>query len=531
MNLQEQLLQKLAIGKQLSPVDNKFISNITNQTTTWNGAVSNKSTGSELVDDFSRNGTYISRDVENVFNGMDILWNENKDLALASIFYIRAISRKTKFKKDSYQTKGQGKRDEFLKRLLWLAYNHSKTFEENLYLVPVIGRWKDLWDLVLIDFENRIDRNVVYKLIASGLADKSQFDLVAKYLPLLKAKSKTKSTRHKLLNVFVKEFLAYLGITPKELRQIKTNGNAHTWQKLVSIKKYDKIDFNTIGGQAINHLVISGWIDRHNQTNKYIKFLDDNDKIKFNGYPYDLVKSYEDCKTTICKYTINKQFKTLLENSEPLQGNILCALDTSGSMQWDSVGKYTPYDVCIGLGIYFSSLNTGAFKDVVAMFDDTTEFLKLNGEFTNKLHQIQTTRTAWGSTNFLSVIDAIVEFRKSNPNVSLDDYPTTLLVVSDMQFNPTGSKETNYREAMKRLASVGLGEMKIVWWQVNSETKDVPSTLDDKGTFVISGFDGNVISLLLGKEVVETNQQPKDMYELMVKAYTQPLFKKLVIKD
>ena len=45
----------------------------------------------------------------------------------------------------------------------------------------------------------------------------------------------------------------------------------------------------------------------------------------------------------------------------------------------------------MSLGIYFSTLNEGPFKDHVVMFDDVSRVLKLAGTFTDKARQIATT--------------------------------------------------------------------------------------------------------------------------------------------
>ena len=121
---------------------------------------------------------------------------------------------------------------------------------------------------------------------------------------------------------------------------------------------------------------------------------------------------------------------------------MLCALDTSGSMACGiaNVPGLTSFDVCVSLGLYFSALNKGAFHNTVAMFDNHSSLKTLHGEsFTDKWYEILKENTAWGGTNFQSLIDLIVDTRKKNPNIPLEDFPQTLIVVSDMQFNPTGS--------------------------------------------------------------------------------------------
>jgi hypothetical protein len=146
--------------------------------------------------------------------------------------------------------------------------------------------------------------------------------------------------------------------------------------------------------------------------------------------------------------------------------------------------------------------------------------------------------TAWGSTNFQSIVDEIVRIRKTRPYISLSDYPTTILVVSDMQFNPATSwndrhstEMTNYEAMKEKLSRVFPKEfvdsMKFVWWQVNGKNvKDMPATLDDGGCYFFSGFDGSLITMLLGGEnqVVDKTTGEKrtpTMEELMEMAMNQ----------
>jgi hypothetical protein len=76
---------------------------------------------------------------------------------------------------------------------------------------------------------------------------------------------------------------------------------------------------------------------------------------------------------------------------------------------------------------------------------------------------------------------------------------------------------------MQKLRAVGLPDMTIIWWQVNGQfTGDVPSTMFDNGTVLISGFDGAIVTTLLGgmEEVVDKvtgekrKRTPEEMMEL-----------------
>jgi hypothetical protein len=243
----------------------------------------------------------------------------------------------------------------------------------------------------------------------------------------------------------------------------------------------------------------------------------------------------------VTRITVDKQFDGLIATASKdggaIQGNVLCALDTSGSMggpALDNAGT-TPFHVCISLGIYFSELNQGAFHNTVAMFDDTSTLLKLKGKtFSDKWNEIISQNTAWGSTNFQSVIDLIVDTRMKHPEVPLEDFPSTLVVVSDMQFNPSASyynhvsEQTNYETAMSKLRRVFPKEFvdsfKIIWWYCsNRKTSDFPSTMENGGTYMLSGFDGSIVSFLLGGDVAVQTPDKKmpSMEDIIQAAFNQ----------
>ena len=111
-------------------------------------------------------------------------------------------------------------------------------------------------------------------------------------------------------------------------------------------------------------------------------------------------------------------------------------------------------------------------------------------------------------------------------------------MVSDMQFNPvSGNTSSNYKEAMKKLSRYFpqeyVDKFKIVWWYcADCTTSDFPSTMDDAGTYMISGFDGSVISFLLGGEGLseKDNKQSPSMEEIIQMALNQEILKDIVLE-
>jgi hypothetical protein len=102
-----------------------------------------------------------------------------------------------------------------------------------------------------------------------------------------------------------------------------------------------------------------------------------------------------------------------------------------------------------------------------------------------------------------------------DPEIPVNEYPETVLVVSDMQFNPSGwgvdgkvTAETNYETARKKLNAAGLNDVRIIWWFVNGAGTDFPSKMDDKGVYMIGGFDPVNLKSLMGLDA--TKEDKKD---------------------
>ena len=512
---------------------------------TENGAMSYKSTGLALTDQFAKAGTARGRNYSEVWNEQAQLWNENKELALRFPFYLRLITRKSNLLDDTATEKvqrGQGARDEAFKRLLWVAAFHKDEFYRNLWVLPIVGSWKDLWVLMSMAMNDsmpvsfKLDTNKFFEVIAQGINSKSHIDLVKKYMPRLRSNNKCKTNWAIATNTLAKMFCEFVGWTPKEYRQFKSTGRAHSFQREICAGRFDTINWSLIPGKALLNLVSGKFLSNHGLTDSYVNWLKAQPAVKFNGYAFELGHKLVGRPSLATTITVDKQFESLLATGNAdggaINGNVLCALDTSGSMTCPVTDNgVTAYDVCVSLGIYFSALNKGAFHNTVAMFDDVSRLLKLqDGTFSEKLNQIHSTSTAWGGTNFQSLIDLIVETRRKKPGIPLEDYPTTLLVVSDMQFNPSNSyyrssnaitERTNYEAAMRKLRTVFpeefVDKFKIVWWFCSNTHRpngttidDVPSTIDDKGTFVVSGFDGSIISLLLGDNGLANDGDEKE---------------------
>lgn len=542
--------------------ENSFIKVATNVAYTENGALSNASTFDAIVDQFGKAGSYRGRTTSFVFDDQEKLWAENPEYAVKFPFYLRAITRKTMVpQKGNMSQKGQGARDESFKRFLWLAQEHRDIFEKNIWLLPFVGSWKDIWQLMYYDRTlgtHSVVYDVMFGILEDGLKLKETCDLVKKYMPRIKSNKKCTTLWTKEMNKLAKGFANYLGLSFKEYNHLKAGGLAHKFQQTICAREYDKIQWKQIPGKALLLLTTGKFLENHGLEQAYTDWVLSQDTIKFTGYPFELLsklrtatKSRYSLDTKIpmhVEQTINKQFNQLIENAKDgdgaITGNVWCALDTSGSMTSMVTPSVTAIDVCMSLGIFFSTLNTGAFHKNVIMFDSHSKVLPLNGDFCDMARQIP--MNAMGSTNFQSVVDEIIRIRRRHPEIPIEDYPQTLLVVSDMQFDPSeefywGSTKydeqktrTNMEACKYKLSQVFpqdfVDGFKFIWWDCVSRKSDYPATIEDTGNYFYSGFDGSIITQLLGGEAKERSANKTLTAEEVVEmALGQDIFKLIVL--
>ena len=489
-------------------------------TLTENGAKTLVSTGSAIVDQFGKAGNFRGRTLAEVFADQATIWGENAEAALRFPFYLRMVTRKVKVNTDNETDKvqnGQGARDESFKRLLWIAQEQPDAFYKNIWALPLVGSWKDLWTLMFYDIKENVkclNQKAMFEVIAQGLLCDTHVDLIKKYMPRIKSQSKCKTEWTTITNDLAKAFASQMGISYKEYNKMKVSGKAHDFQKLICSRNYKELNWNHIPGRALNLLVTSN-------------YTTSNKKL-----PIEV------------KHTIDAQFNGLVDKARDggkITENVWCCLDTSGSMNQPVTGLKDVYcsDIATSLAIFFSSLNTGAFHNKLIMFDNTSYPYDMKGEsFCERVMNLPS--VGCGGTNFQSAVDEIIKIRRQHPEIPLEQYPTTILVVSDMEFNPTNrwygsprDQETNYEYSKKSLKTVFPEEfvdnMKFIWWDCVSRhgiTHFEGKSIEPGCTF-LSGFDGSIITTLLGEDKVIDEKTGKarnlTAEELVEKALTQEI--------
>ena len=110
----------------------------------------------------------------------------------------------------------------------------------------------------------------------------------------------------------------------------------------------------------------------------------------------------------------------------------------------------------------------------------------------------QLERAQWGmSTNLEATFDMILD-QAIKHNVSIDQMPTCLLIMSDMEFNQASRISDNAISMIERKYSdSGYAMPKIVFWNLVSRHDNVPVKATENGTALISGFSPSILKAVL----------------------------------
>jgi hypothetical protein len=511
------------------------------ETTSGNYAKKYSTTGNDFVDQFGKLGSYKEpRAFAEIEKDCELLWANNKLLSIIFILYIRMITRiVTLFNGISTKAsqKGAELKHEGIMRMIWLHFKAPESFWKNIGLFVSVGSWKDIfvmlrYDLIHHGWKDRVlDWEKFGNLILTGLENPNTTNLLKKYLPTIKSNNACKTVESQANNMIGKWICSLLygetdneGKTYKKYRKLKSSGNAHTWQQLISRKEFDRIDFNKIHGRALNKLVRGKFLDTSKLRERYTAWITKPETkergVKYTGFVHELFSKLPRMLSGLGvaeQATINEQFNTLVKkggNKE--QTKFIVVRDTSYSMSARATGtNMSCGNIAKALALYFSEFLTGAFANHWIEFHSEASMRQWKGETPLEKWYNDTSKFI-GNTNFADVINLFAKLRIRG--VPEEDFPTGILCISDGEFDPAGGRwgnqpildKTNVENSKLILRRAGFSkeyvdEFTIVLWNLQSGyyDKGTGEKFETYGNvpnvYYFSGYSAAVISFLTGE--------------------------------
>lgn len=405
---------------------------------------------------------------------------------------------------------GKGERKIFKECFTLLANADKDLALKVLYLIPILGRY----DYILCGLNTLINDEVI-DLIKEQLNKDLSIDnpsLLAKWLPSLRTHNKT--------NYQAKELVKKLEISEEEYRKTLATlrSKINIVEKNLTEKTFDKIDFNAIPCKAM--LKYKEFFERElsEEYQNYLTSLQRKEaKVNTSGlYCYEIIQKVwqNNYKRDILLDQMWENQKDLLKN---INKNILVVADTSGSMRWYND---LPLANSIGLALYISQRNTGIFKDKFITFSSSPKIQSITGEdIATKLRGIKTINS---NTDIDKVFTLILkEF--INENVNKEDFPSHILIVSDMEFDDGVYSKggTNFEGWKKAFEAKGYKLPTVIFWNVAAEVKGFPVTKKDNDVVMVSGFSTNILENLFDLDnysPVDCMMSTLDKYLKLLKA-------------
>lgn len=480
---------------------NTFMNGLIDETNvglTENGAVTHRTTKSDVLDMFALCGAYRERSEADCILAFKKAYEENETLALKCLFYLRDCRG------------GQGERRFFRVCFRWLADNFPEAARRNLINVSEYGRWDDL---IYTTIGTRVEDDaldIIRKQLNLDIECKTP-SLLAKWMPSENASAKETKRVANIIRIS-------LGMTHKKYRQMLSalRTRINIVEKLMSENRWDEIEFDKIPSKA--GLIYKNAFARRDIIAKKYETFAKSEHTKVNAAvlnPVDIAhrifnyryKLEHDPVDSTDRLMLQKYWDNLKDYYNGREENGLAVVDVSGSMCG------TPLEAAVSMGAYIAEHGHGPFANHFVTFSHTPELVKFKGsDITDKFLRAESANWSM-DTNIEAVFDLLLRVAKSE-GTKVEDIPQTLYIFSDMEFNRCitsnscsrfgdrlneGGIETLLEGIAKKWAAAGYELPRVIFWNLNARSQNIPA-LGGRFSY-ISGFSMSMIeSILSGKD-------------------------------
>jgi len=446
----------------------------TNDIFTENGMPTHSTSGSYVLDMFFKMGGSRNMSEEDIVRMFVYVFQEEPVLAVKSLLYNRDVRG------------GQGERRSFRVMFSYLAQHRPDVADAVLELVPEYGRWDDV--LVALDTQIEFDMaKLVYENLMSGNS------LTKKWMP----------REGKSNDAVAKQLMSLLELTPRQYRNLVANKDGDgVVETLMCDNKWAEINYSHVPSVASKNY--RNAFARHDPDG-YTYWLEslekgDDPDVKINAgsiFPHDIVSQYLSRSNGLDR-TLEQQWKSL-PDYVPEGLSFLPLVDTSGSMSG------LPLEVAVSLGIYLSERNKSVFKDGFITFSGSPKLQILKDpSLRGKVNSL--VRAEWEMDTNLEKAFALILNKAVAGNVSPEDMPNYLVILSDMQFNEcVEDADNNSLQMMRRMyEEAGYAMPQVVFWNLRT-SHGTPVKFDESGTCLVSGFSPSLMQSLLKGELNPMN--------------------------
>lgn len=461
---------------------------------TENGAVSYASTLNGVMDMFALGGAYRKRSDSDVWVLFRRAWNEDKNLAMKCLFYLRDCRG------------GQGER-RFFRVVLNHMMNGGSEYRSAVYavlpLVAEYGRWDDLiyaaYDTFYFPDAMKIVKEQLQKDLQGLTKPNEGISLLGKWLPSENASSHTTT----LMGGAVRQAL---GLSHKQYRKVLSNLRAriNVLERLMSAQRWDEIHFDAIPSKA-GLKYRNAFAHNEFLAARYEAFMKSKETKVNAGVlnPVDIAHQIFNAGwhgvDQTARNAWQKYWDCLPDYYNGRQENGICVVDVSGSMSG------TPMEAAVSLGAYIADKADGPFKNHFITFSNDPHLVEFEGvDIYDKFMRAR--RADWGgSTNIEATMDLILNTCKR----ARCKMPDRLYIFTDMEFNSACGgysyrynhnyralePETLFEGIERKFNAAGYKMPQVVFWNLDARQDTIPA-IGGRYSYV-SGFSPVMIECIL----------------------------------
>ncbi len=462
-----------------------FLKKEANKTYTENGAVTLRSTRSDVLDLFAKIGALRNADDSDIIARFIKAYAENPDLAMKTLFFARDIRG------------GLGERRVFKTILGYLAVNEPESVRKNIENIAEYGRYDDLLVLMGTPCEKE---TIAYigKALAMDLASleaDGNVSLLAKWLPSVNTSNKA-AVRN------ARKIARGIGMTEGQYRKALSALRAQI--KIIENNLREKDYSFDYEHQPSKALFKYRRAFLRNDEARYLEFMDRakaDPSVMHTGTltPSDVIAPIVNDYYGKRVFSENERLAmdttwNALENYVGAE-NALAVVDGSGSMYtWETP---SPAAVAQSLGIYFAERNTGAFHNHFITFSNSPQLVEVKGRDIYEKVRYCMSYNECSNTDIEKTFMLILRTAVAN-RLTQKDLPEIIYIISDMEFDycAANSSVTNFENAKKLFEDHGYKLPKLVFWNVNSRNVQQPVKMNEQGVVLVSGSSPQLFSMI-----------------------------------
>ena len=456
-----------------------------NRTCTENAAATHATTESDCLDLFATVGALRGAKSAEITLRFMRAFAEDPDLAMKLAFYARDVRG------------GLGERRTFRVILRWLAKHAPASARKNIPYIPDYGRFDDL--LSLLDTPCEADALACIK--AQLEADLRALDepegavsLLGKWLPSVNVSSRQTAAA-------AKRVARALGMNDAQYRRTLSRLRARINILENHLRERDySFDYSKQPSRAMYKYRRAFLRNDESRYQTFLGRVASGEATLHTGAltPYDIIASFFIGDAPLSEAERRAADVTWNAQEDFTRGeNALVVIDGSGSM-YGSATRPLPASVALSLGIYFAGRNRGAFRGHFITFSENPQLVKIKGADIYEKVQYCMSFNEVANTNLQRVFELILNAAVKNA-VPQAEMPSTLYIVSDMEFDycTEDASLTNFEYAKNLFAEHRYTLPRVVFWNVDSRTRQQPVRKNEQGVSLVSGCTPRLFSMVV----------------------------------